>query len=349
MNYRLLAIKDQAAGVLEASISNSVTTVLLESGNGAKFPSPIKGAATSVGNATTLNATGIMAAGVQVGDHIYNITDGSFATVRVVTDNQVLTTDLEGGADNTWSDEDEWVVNAFAVTFVQYTDKNDPTSSIVKQEKALVIDRSSDTLTVASSGRGYDGSSATNFEAGDSVYLLFKTREIEELQKAIRRLEMENFNRKDEISDRAMDDEVVKLTGAQDIDGVKTFLEIPVLPNVDPTEPNQAVRMAYAEAISGGAFFGILGETASAGHLISCQPIMVEHFPQLSDTESSNLRFGELSSNAKISFRVPVTRNTSISSWFSRVKKVGTPTDDVTIDIREDSAGSPGSSLGVSD
>jgi len=43
--------------------------------------------------------------------------------------------------------------------------------------------------------------------------------------------------------------EVVKLTGNQTIGGVKTFTSIPVLPNLDPTNDNQATRKSYVDKI----------------------------------------------------------------------------------------------------
>lgn len=46
-----------------------------------------------------------------------------------------------------------------------------------------------------------------------------------------------------------LDSEVVKLTGNQTINGVKTFGSIPVLPGTDPIAANEAVRKAYVDTL----------------------------------------------------------------------------------------------------
>lgn len=43
--------------------------------------------------------------------------------------------------------------------------------------------------------------------------------------------------------------DTVKLTGAQNVDGVKTFTSIPVLPGSDPTTANQAARKSYVDGL----------------------------------------------------------------------------------------------------
>jgi hypothetical protein len=45
-----------------------------------------------------------------------------------------------------------------------------------------------------------------------------------------------------------LDGSVVKLTGDQSVDGIKTFSSIPVLPASDPTTANQAARKSYVDA-----------------------------------------------------------------------------------------------------
>lgn len=46
-----------------------------------------------------------------------------------------------------------------------------------------------------------------------------------------------------------LDSEVVKLTGNQTVNGIKTFGSIPVLPGTDPVAANEAVRKAYVDAL----------------------------------------------------------------------------------------------------
>ena len=164
MPLRLLDHKDNAAGQLNSSISAVTTTIILKSGEGANFPAPFKGAATSGGSAIALNSTGIGASGIAAGDFIENVTDGSFAVVLTVNTNDIVTTPLKGGSGNTWDNSDEWRVNAFVGTLIQYDTDG---TTILKREKVLVEARSTDTLTVE---RGHDGSSAQSFDADDYFY-----------------------------------------------------------------------------------------------------------------------------------------------------------------------------------
>lgn len=48
-----------------------------------------------------------------------------------------------------------------------------------------------------------------------------------------------------------LDGEVVKITGAQTVAGVKTFSSIPVLPASDPTVANEATRKSYVDTLDG--------------------------------------------------------------------------------------------------
>ena len=69
------APKDNASGQLNAGVNASSTSFVLKSGEGAGFPQPINGTATSGGTSITLNDTGIGASGIVVGDLIYNLTE----------------------------------------------------------------------------------------------------------------------------------------------------------------------------------------------------------------------------------------------------------------------------------
>jgi hypothetical protein len=172
---------DNADGNLDAGISAVATQCTLGSGEGADFPTTINGTATSGGTATTLNSTGIQAAGVAVGDVIKNITDGSEAVVSAVATNSVTTTPLQGGSGNTWDNADVWAVGSFVVTVIQYNTTDTPSSGINKREKILVNYRSSDILYFNASGRGYDGGSGQSFDANDNVYLFVKDLEYQGL------------------------------------------------------------------------------------------------------------------------------------------------------------------------
>lgn len=171
MTKRLIAHKDNASGQLTGSISGVTTTIPLGSGEGASFPTTYRGAATSGGSSTALNATGIGAEGFAVGDIIENVTDGSYAVVLTINTNDIVTTPLVGGTGNTWDNADVWAINRFVVTAINYDTDG---ITILKREKIFIGSRTSDNLyveSVPSTGRGYDGSSALSFSADDYIYL----------------------------------------------------------------------------------------------------------------------------------------------------------------------------------
>jgi hypothetical protein len=61
-----------------------------------------------------------------------------------------------------------------------------------------------------------------------------------------------------------LDGQVVKLTGAQTVAGVKTFSSIPVLPASDPTLSEEATRKAYVDALD-AADVKLTGDQTVAG------------------------------------------------------------------------------------
>src|SRR5688500_453198 len=94
-----LSTKDNASGRLNATISPSVTSIPLQAGNGANFPQPYNGTATSAGSSTTLNSTGVSAAiggSAMAGKLIWNKTDGSIAVITNVATNALTTSRLIG-------------------------------------------------------------------------------------------------------------------------------------------------------------------------------------------------------------------------------------------------------------
>lgn len=170
MPARPIATKDNAVGRLNAGIAAGTTTIPLQAGQGTLFPTTKNGSATSTGSKVLLNSTGIQALGVAVGDIIENVTDGSYAVVSSVATNSVVTSPLRGGTTNIWTNAHVWAVNRFVLTIIQY-DVDGVT--ILKREKILIKTRATDTLTVETSGRGYDGSTALSFNFGDYCYVLW--------------------------------------------------------------------------------------------------------------------------------------------------------------------------------
>jgi hypothetical protein len=176
LTHAVLSNKDNASGQLSAGINNSVTSVPLLSGNGANFPQPYSGTATSGGTGTTLNCTGISATiggSGQAGKIIWNKTDNSIAMITAVGTNALTTTRLikGDGSAGTWNNGDTWCIDAFVATFAVVSTSTYGVQTITQYEEALIVGRSTDTLTVASGGRGYNGTTANTFSTNDYVYL----------------------------------------------------------------------------------------------------------------------------------------------------------------------------------
>lgn len=186
MNRKLYKHEDNASGRLNAGISAGTLTIPLQSGEGALLPVTANGSATSLGTSTALNDTGIQAAltagGFGVGDIIENVTDGSYAIIKSVSTNAIVTTRLKGGSDNTWQNSDVWAVNRFIVTLVKYDVDGE---TVLQREKVLIESRSGDNLTVNASGRGFDGSTAASFATGDHCYLYMTSCALDGIQQAI--------------------------------------------------------------------------------------------------------------------------------------------------------------------
>ena len=186
MNRKLYKHKDNAEGQLNAGISASTLTIPLQSGQGALYPTTCTGSATSGGTTTTLNSTGIQAAltaaSLGAGDIIENVTDGSYAIIKSVSTNAIVTTRLKGGSDNTWQNSDVWAINRFVITLVKYDTDGE---TVLQREKVLIQSRSGDNLTVNATGRGYDGSTAASFATGDHVYLFMTSAAIDGIQQSL--------------------------------------------------------------------------------------------------------------------------------------------------------------------
>ena len=179
---RLFAAKDNAIGQLSAAIGINTLNFPLLASQGLKFPVPIKQIATSAGSQTTLNCTGIGASGIAVKDTIENVTDGSYAYVRQVLANQVITTPLIGGTDNIWQISDIVVVDRFMVTL----NKKDGDGFITAQEKSIITEISGDNLLLNSvADRGIDGTTPLTFDLNDYVELFVEQNTHESLRIAV--------------------------------------------------------------------------------------------------------------------------------------------------------------------
>jgi hypothetical protein len=126
----------------------------------------------------------------------------------------------------------------------------------------VTITEQTDTITITSTGGGGGGSTTshtdlTNRDAADQHPISAITG----LQTTLDG--KSNTGHSHVISDvtglqtaldsKANDADVVKLTGDQVVEGIKTYTSIPVLPESDPTTDNQAVRKAYVDsAIAAG-------------------------------------------------------------------------------------------------
>lgn len=188
----ILKTKDNAEGQLNASINASTTTIVLKAGEGALFPQPTLDAATSLGSSTSLPRTGAAAGltNISVGDPIYNITDGSQAWVIAINTNDIETTPLHGGTDNTWESSDAFVVNPFVVTL----NSRDANGNITDYEEVLIHNRATDTLTAATSGgRGYNSTTPDTWDSDDYVSLFVTSPNQEGLEAELYQIEKTKF------------------------------------------------------------------------------------------------------------------------------------------------------------
>jgi hypothetical protein len=185
-----LATKDNCSGQLASGISAGSLSIALQTGQGASFPQPYNGTASSLGTATTLNCTGILATigSGAAGKMIRNLTDGSIAFIKSVATNSVTTMSLTGGTNNVWSNADAWRIDEFIITLAVVstaTSGSVSVSTITSYEQALIIARSSDTLTVATGGRGYNGTTAQSFSTNDYVYLFVTSSIVEGIKSTV--------------------------------------------------------------------------------------------------------------------------------------------------------------------
>lgn len=194
---------DQASTTLASGIIASDLTISLASGGGARFPQPYNGTTTSGGTSSTLNCTGISATiggSAQVYSWIWNKTDGSWAVITAVSANSLTTTALLGGSTNLWNNGDAWVIDPFVVTFATQSTSVYGVISDTMLEEALCIGRAADTLTIASGGRGFNGTTAAAFSSGAAVQLRVTTPVHEGLRKLIAEVHKQNDTNATNIS-----------------------------------------------------------------------------------------------------------------------------------------------------
>lgn len=183
-SFTLYAVLNNANPQLLGSITSGQTALTLQSGHGSRLPTIYNGAASSTGNGRTLNDTGDLG-DVSVGDFIWNKTDDSYAIVLTAGTDQIKTTPLRGGSDNTWTSGDTWIVNPIVCTLAKVV-----SGEITKSERVLatVHASASDNVTVE---RSFDGDTAQTFDDSDYLYIYVLEEHVEEMQKALRALYME--------------------------------------------------------------------------------------------------------------------------------------------------------------
>lgn len=170
-------IKDNAFAQLQSAVLSTSKIFNLVSGEGVRFPQPTGGAATSDGDAVTLNSTDIQSSGVIVGDIIINVTKSDpvannwcIGVVTEVLEDLIKTTRLAGGSTQSWDNEDAWVVKPFVVNFSKRTG-GVITGAKTQFEKVLITSRDGDSLScpAVSGYRGFDGTSVGNYGGSDFV------------------------------------------------------------------------------------------------------------------------------------------------------------------------------------
>ena len=113
---------------------------------------------------------------------MWNKTDGSVAIITNVAANVVTTTRLLGGSDNTWQSADVFCIDPFVLTLEKVSTNAYGVQSTTQREEVLVTARSTDTLTVPTGGRGYNGTVANTFDASDYAYLHVTSPIVERLR-----------------------------------------------------------------------------------------------------------------------------------------------------------------------
>ncbi len=340
MDYRILTPKNNADGQLFASIDASTMTLVLNSGEGANFPTGYKDTATSAGTTTTLNCTGIQASlsaiGItEVGFFIRNITDGSSAVVTAINTDSLTTTKLKGGTGNDWGNSDEFVIGSCVMTL----NKRNSSGQITTFENVLIkyVDNDNDTVYVES--RGYAGTSALPFAKDDYVSLLMGESLLKGLQESVAVL----------FQDKAENDEVVKKDGSVAMTGDLDMNTNNITDVADPVDDQDATTKKWVtdNFQAGGAVAPYEALVPTGESLTEGKGVYLDKPPLLADVTISTgyCYFGYNSTNyEEICFRV-IGTGVSASSMNIAMAKTGSPTDNITVRIETDSSGDPSGTL----
>jgi hypothetical protein len=332
MPARPLATKDNAVGRLNAGISAGTLTIPLQAGQGALFPTPKNGSATSGGTGILLNSTGIAAKGVAIGDIIENVTDGSYCVVRSVAADSIGTTPLVGGTDNTWQNSDVWAIDRFVATLIQYDTDG---TTVLKREKALIKSISTDTLTVETGGRGYDSSTAQSFDADDYLYLLWTSVGHNGLKKMLADI-VETVTANSALA--ALDSAVIKKDGTVAFTGDQSMGSHKITNLTDPTSNQDAATKYYAD--SKAAKFGGDG---SDGALNVTSGTTTLDFASAAILEKNYTSFN-ISAGATLAFSNPYTYG---SVFIGRSQTTGTVAG--TLDLSAMGAAGGAAATGATD
>ena len=317
-----LATTDNAQSQLDASISASQTSLLCSAGEGSLFPSTLTGQATSAGTGNRLNQTGIGATGIAVDDGIYNITDGSSATVIEVNTDYVLTTDLRDGTANIFDNSDEWVINPFVVTLEQRAG-NVITGAIEKMEQILVLKRTTDTFNTIV--RGHASTTPQAFDAESFVSLYWtasNTNEISESLNQLRRTktDLNILTTKGDIFART-DDGVVRLP----IGTIGQKLAV---------DPSAESGLGWETVEVGNFLDGYAGESLTKGN---AGRVQIESL--FADLDNSTF-FGRVNNPNQVAIRF-IGNGVESSSLKIGISKSNSPTDNVVVRIETEEAAEP--------
>jgi len=205
---------------------------------------------------------------------------------------------------------------------------------VTKREIVKVTNKSGDTFTIvrsawycpATSTATTQTNTAYSFDVGDSVFLVMPAEQIKDIQDEVVRLE----------TDKADDADVVHITGDEDVDGVKTFLESPNVPTaVNATEAvnkgqmdSSIIRSTATESIYGVEEY-IMWETWSPWEVV-----MPEPWPTFAQA-TSRQKVWDVTANTRVS--IPRFWNWIPFNTFKlSLDKTLSPSADISIRIEED-------------
>lgn len=326
-----LITKNNAIAQLKTLASPSAVNLVLKTGEGDNLPQPVNGTTDDAGTSTTLELTDVGSLTVNgesiaVLDEIWNVTDGSHALVLAINTDSITTTPLKGGSDNTWANGDEFSVNPFAITLVEYA-----TDGITENQREVVriYKRSGDTLTADASGRGYDNTTALEWAPDSYLELRNPSILFETLKEKINYL-------------RQLVEGAATLAGNKIFSGLVTFSQFPILPSSDPSSDYQPATKKYVD------------DNLSAGgiSLLALENLTVNDFASYYGLASQAL--GQHTSYGHVGYSTSYSEKQAFAVFGSgvsnnqiklNVMKNGGPTDNFVVRIETDSGGFPSGTL----